>query len=221
MKICTQCKEAKDVTEFYKDRRQSDGLRCNCKSCQNIKRNDWRKRNPEKVKKSLKKYYQNHKQLWKDRDSKMSDEEREKKRLKSKEYFEKNKDLILQKRKQKYATISDGFKKRYNQKYYHENKEEICNRSRENYKNLSCDQKKANTERTKIWRQKNRQKMRAWSALGNALIRGEMKKPNFCEKCSEKNERLHGHHEDYNKPLEVIWLCHSCHMNLHREERLI
>lgn len=34
-----------------------------------------------------------------------------------------------------------------------------------------------------------------------------------CRDCgSEKSE---AHHEDYSKPLEVIWLCRGCHLKLH------
>ena len=28
-----------------------------------------------------------------------------------------------------------------------------------------------------------------------------------------------GHHEDYAKPLEITWLCRSCHARLHRSRR--
>ncbi len=34
MKTCTKCKKEKNFTEFYKDKRKWDGLRCWCKSCQ-------------------------------------------------------------------------------------------------------------------------------------------------------------------------------------------
>ena len=35
MKECTQCKEIKDFTEFYKDKRSKDGLYSACKTCHN------------------------------------------------------------------------------------------------------------------------------------------------------------------------------------------
>ena len=36
-----------------------------------------------------------------------------------------------------------------------------------------------------------------------------------CERCGEKNAQ--GHHPDYSKPLEVMWLCRKHHMELHRK----
>jgi len=45
----------------------------------------------------------------------------------------------------------------------------------------------------------------------SALYRGLIIKPTCCENCNTISSRLNGHHEDYNKPLEVIWLCSSCH----------
>lgn len=35
-----------------------------------------------------------------------------------------------------------------------------------------------------------------------------------CVKCG--NQKSSAHHNDYTKPLDVIWLCHTCHMDLHR-----
>lgn len=51
MKPCSQCKQIKSITEFYKDRERKDGLRGNCKSCQKISnRNRKHRRGNKKVK---------------------------------------------------------------------------------------------------------------------------------------------------------------------------
>lgn len=54
-----------------------------------------------------------------------------------------------------------------------------------------------------------------------AIKRGSLV-PLACETCGVtgtfKNGRnkIQGHHDDYAKPLEVRWLCQSCHYNWHR-----
>ena len=39
-----------------------------------------------------------------------------------------------------------------------------------------------------------------------------------CVRCA--NENTVAHHEDYSKPLSVIWLCRKCHMARHAEMRV-
>lgn len=217
MKKCSQCGEEKDESEFYKDKRHPDGLRYNCKVCQNKTRNEWRKANPENVKKTLKNYYNRNKEKWTDREKSMSSEEREKKRIRSNEFYYANKDELLKKRRGKYKGRPKEERVGYSQDYYDRHKEEIRAKARENYLNKSEEQKRSDVERTKLWRQNNRDKMRAWSAVGNAIIRGDLVKPLKCSRCNCK-EKLHGHHEDYSKPLEVLWICHLCHMELHAKK---
>jgi len=52
-----------------------------------------------------------------------------------------------------------------------------------------------------------------------AVRRGKLTKPTTCEDCSQEvpGQKLHGHHEDYSKPLEVIWCCDKCHAARHRK----
>lgn len=60
-------------------------------------------------------------------------------------------------------------------------------------------------------------KRRAHRAVQNAVGRGDLVKPDSCERCGELgyNGSIHAHHEDYHKPLEVHWLCPPCHAIAH------
>jgi len=54
---------------------------------------------------------------------------------------------------------------------------------------------------------------KAHTMVGNALRDGRLAKEPclFCE----ATENIHGHHRDYAKPLDVVWLCAKCHRRLH------
>jgi hypothetical protein len=45
-------------------------------------------------------------------------------------------------------------------------------------------------------------------------------KPKPCEKCGSE-EHIEMHHEDYSKPLEINWLCRSCHLEMHRARKAL
>jgi hypothetical protein len=51
-----------------------------------------------------------------------------------------------------------------------------------------------------------------------AVKRGLLVKPSACSACGTAlpAKRLHGHHPDYDYPLEVEWLCNTCHYAKHR-----
>lgn len=55
----------------------------------------------------------------------------------------------------------------------------------------------------------------ARGAVNNALRDGRLFKTSECESCNDETT-LHGHHCDYNKPLDVMWLCDPCHKQWHR-----
>jgi hypothetical protein len=68
------------------------------------------------------------------------------------------------------------------------------------------------------WRIAHPDKYKAQATLGNAVRDGKKIKPSLCEPCG-KEGRIHGHHADYAKPLDVQWLCAMCHHRHHAEER--
>lgn len=53
-----------------------------------------------------------------------------------------------------------------------------------------------------------------------ALRSGAIVRPERCERC-DSDSRVAGHHEDYRRPLDVVWLCHYCHNRRHLELRSI
>lgn len=53
-------------------------------------------------------------------------------------------------------------------------------------------------------------------ALRKAVTEGLVIKPQNCEQCG-LSKKLIGHHDDYNKPLKVRWLCYPCHGQLHAQ----
>jgi len=56
----------------------------------------------------------------------------------------------------------------------------------------------------------------AHCVVSNALRAGRLVKPDECETSGcESADRLHGHHDDYAKPLDVRWLCPLCHRHWH------
>ena len=54
---------------------------------------------------------------------------------------------------------------------------------------------------------------RARAKINHLIRTGELKRPLICERCGNPGD-IRAHHEDYNKPLEVIWLCNPCHSKL-------
>lgn len=56
---------------------------------------------------------------------------------------------------------------------------------------------------------KNKEKIKAHRLIHKQLMTGQMKKLP-CQICNASTH-IQGHHPDYSKPLEVVWLCPSHH----------
>jgi len=64
-------------------------------------------------------------------------------------------------------------------------------------------------------RKNHPEKYSAHIAVSNALRDGKLhKRP--CERC-ERTDHVHAHHDDYSKPLDVMWLCPVHHKERHKE----
>lgn len=64
----------------------------------------------------------------------------------------------------------------------------------------------------------NRAKDRARRKLRYELRLGRIIKPSHCASCRQLGPTEPDHH-NYSKPLEVVWLCHFCHVAITRERR--
>lgn len=60
-------------------------------------------------------------------------------------------------------------------------------------------------------------KVSARSKVRSALANGSITKPGTCSECNTL-VKVEAHHKDYNKPLDVDWLCRQCHAGVHRNK---
>jgi len=67
------------------------------------------------------------------------------------------------------------------------------------------------------WRKNNPDGVRAHQIVSYALYHGKITEPKLCQKCNLE-KKLCAHHNDYSKPLEIIWLCYSCHKLEHSKK---
>jgi hypothetical protein len=72
-------------------------------------------------------------------------------------------------------------------------------------------ERRASTQRvTQNWRARHPARSSAHCRVNSAVRRGDMQRPSACEWCG-RSGKVEGHHHDYTKPLDVIWLCKPCH----------
>lgn len=63
----------------------------------------------------------------------------------------------------------------------------------------------------------DRLKLRARLIVARAVRSGALAKPSTCARCGSEQpvSEIHAHHEDYSKPLLIMWLCAPCHRSEH------
>jgi hypothetical protein len=62
------------------------------------------------------------------------------------------------------------------------------------------------------------ERVKAVRLVREAVVAGRKVRATRCSWCMRRHERahpIHGHHDDYTKPLVVIWLCSTCHLGWH------
>lgn len=116
--------------------------------------------------------------------------------------------------------------KKYRKNYEKRNRKKISDYARELY-----GKKTRALELQKVWKSKNKDKLRKYNKTQRerfpfkvaargyvcaAIKEGILIRPENCSECL-KICKAEAHHEDYLKPLEVIWLCRACHAKEHRK----
>lgn len=66
----------------------------------------------------------------------------------------------------------------------------------------------------------DRERQKAWARYKaqRARDRGEIRRPDVCEGCHRTTGTVM-HHEDYGRPLDVTWLCGTCHVEADQRRR--
>lgn len=84
--------------------------------------------------------------------------------------------------------------------------------ARESYAKTPAGRMSGNAAKRK-WQRTNADRRAAHVILNNAIKAGTITR-GPCEVCGS-TKRIHGHHDDYSKPLVVRWLCPKDHKGVH------
>lgn len=177
MKICVLCNESKNL-EFFTTK--SGNVTTRCKPCLSMLQAEWRKKNPEKMKKIKQREYQKNKDQCDKRNKEWVQKNKEGSRAIKAKYREKNRQLLREK----------------GSEYIKRNLE----------------------DRAEYLRKKRKiepEKYNARNIVNYAVKSGKLEKSTTCSVCQSEG-RIEGHHPDYSKPLEVVWLCVICHREEHK-----
>lgn len=101
----------------------------------------------------------------------------------------------------------------HKRQYYRHNRQASLATTRDYYRSHRA----AEAERRRRWRLRHPDAHAAGARVRRAIRQGQLH-PEPCEACGA-TKRIDAHHEDYSKPLDVQWLCRSCHKRLHAEQR--
>lgn len=191
-KKCSKCGEVKSLLHFHKHKQSKDGHKSRCKVCNIAESKAYVEQNRELVRAKDK--------LRGKKANYSAEEWAEINRVKYEkacEYFKANPEKLEHKRAGcRKASFSE---------------EEWNNilEYRRGWASANAD-KKLTVNQT--WRESNPKKYSAHSAVSYALRQGVLEKMP-CEVCESLH--VHAHHSDYDKPLEVMWLCPEHHAAWH------
>lgn len=193
MKECRRCDKIKPSNEFYARKSNSDGLYSYCKQCC---RQDFRDR------------FQKNRETYLKKQLIYRTKRRHELNEKSKDYYKKNRNSVLKKaneyrkKNKKKISIREAISRISDKNRFEKNREKHLRWSKKNRDKLN--------EYQRQWYQKNKEKRRAHVILSRAIISGKIMRPKNCSEC-KKICKPDGHHLDYDRPLDVMWICRACH----------
>lgn len=114
-------------------------------------------------------------------------------------------------------------RKGYNKKYRDTHKEQVATYKKKYREEHKREHREENLRsyyrhRDRIMEERREKYNHASRRTSYAIKMGKIKRQP-CENCGA--EPAEAHHDDYNKPYEVRWLCKKCHVNWHKNNKPI
>jgi len=137
-----------------------------------------------------------------------------------------NKEKRAEHAKEKYRKNPEGAKKRC-KRWRERNPEKYHSYNKSYYAGLTEGEKENARDRKRKWDKsengkeygnKHRQglKWKARYTLTNAIRDQKIEKGLRCILCNSE-KLIEAHHPNYEKPLDVVWLCRECHRKIHKK----
>lgn len=82
------------------------------------------------------------------------------------------------------------------------------------YTNNSYKYRLKQINRSKQWKLNNPKAVIAHILISKAIKSGKLKHIDKCEFCNKIKNTI-AHHDDYNFPMKIKWVCRSCHRHIH------
>lgn len=115
-----------------------------------------------------------------------------------------------QRNREYYASTRERWQEYWRQRYA-ENPEPVRARALRHY----YEHREEAIKRAKRWEARNPERAhmgdQARYAVAKAIRHGVLARPAICEQCGISGKAIEGAHHDYSRPLDVRWLCKSCH----------
>lgn len=101
------------------------------------------------------------------------------------------------------------------------NRLERSRKQNERLKALRKESPECRIRRATLWEKNKKTRAEKYHSAhyktANAIRDGKLIKQ-CCQQCQSSGP-IHAHHEDYSKPLDVVWLCKTCHYTYHKNWR--